>query len=148
MHYFRKIEILKSRLVNINHSVIPSALHLFPTRRDVDAHNLLRQQSLNRYGQTLKAKHYFSSKDHTPGEDVSLTLLPTNDHDAGNLPSTIQLSISSCVMLIRNVMTTHGLVNSAMGSVHSFQSINNKVFAVQVLFDGPSWSNQYTNALT
>ena len=131
-------EILKSRLIDINNSDIPSALHLFPTRKDVDAYNLLRQQSLNINGHTLKAIHYFSSKDHTPGADVPLSLIPTNDHDAGNLPKTIQLSISSRVMLIRNVMTTHGLVNGAMGSVHSFQFTNNKISAVLVLFDDPS----------
>ena len=79
------IDILKTRLIDINTDDHQSALHIYPIRKDVTRYNTIRQQLLSHNQITINAVHYLSERDRTPGADVPIHLIPTDDHDAGNL---------------------------------------------------------------
>lgn len=86
--------------------------------------------------ETLHATHYFASNDPNTGNDVPNSFIPQDDNAAGGLPSCVQLSINSRVMLIRNLNTQNGLVNGAMGYVEPFtRSLSGKIVSVNMLFD-------------
>lgn len=130
------ISILKKRLINPNASGYETALRVFPTRAKVNSYNEYRQNLLSNNLETLHATHYFASNDPNAGNDVPNSFIPQDDNAAGGLPSCVQLSIKSRVMLIRNLNTQNGLVNGAMGYVESFtRSLSGKIVSVNVLFD-------------
>lgn len=54
------------------------------------------------------------------------------------VPNRLPLSLSTRVMLIRNIATEHGLVNGALGFVQHIEFDKNKPFRVYVRFDNNS----------
>ena len=132
------IDLLKTRLISIESGDVLDALHIFPTRDFIWQYNEKRQGMIDQPLVSLSAHHFFSDQDITAGADVPDHLIPTDERIAGGLPSLLQISCGSRVMLIRNVMTEHGLVNGAMGTVISFHYEGRRVTSVMVLFDDAS----------
>ena len=130
------VTMLKSRIINQRACGFESALRVFPTKAKVKEYNEYQQSLLNEALETFHAIHYFASSDPNTGHDVPNSFIPQDDSYAGGLPSCIQLSINSRVMLIRNINTQHGLVNGAMGYVKSFtKSTTGKVVSINIVFD-------------
>ena len=68
----------------------------------------------------MKAVHYYSNSDiHSSGE-VKTTDIPDDVRDAGGFSSSLTVLKGTRTMLIRNIYTSHELVNGAMGYVDSF----------------------------
>lgn len=126
---------LKKRIICSNDVEFKSALRVFPTRAKVHEFNENEIINLHEEVVILTAIHLFGSKDPNSGANVPNSLIPSDDSDAGGLPSSLRISINSRVMLIRNINTLQGLVNGAMGVVESFTYDENKVQKINVKFD-------------
>ena len=132
------IELLKSRLIDPECSDMPNALHIYPTRKQVEQYNEQRQSVLNPCPSVIYAFHYFSDQQKLTGTKVDDYFIPEDDRDAGSLPNCLHLSVGTRVMLIRNIMTETGLVNGVMGCVHNMlRNSDGIVSSVFVLFDSP-----------
>ena len=132
------INMLKTRLIDINNNDKLNALHIYPRRNLVALYNAYRQSLLNEPTFQIKAEHCFSSHDFIQSQNVSDDFIPQDDRDAGNLPQMITCSISTRVMLIRNINTCDGLVNGAMGTISYFHIANNSILSINILFDDPA----------
>ena len=64
------------------------------------------------------ASDVYSNFDATPGHQVNSADIPSDDRLAGGLPWELHLTMSTCVMLLRNLHFSEGLVNGAIGTVH------------------------------
>ena len=132
------IELLASRLIDPERNDIPDALHIYPTRKEVDEYKKHRQSMLNENVTVVEAFHYFCDQNELAGGEVPNHLIPQDDRDAGNLPRYLDLSVGTRVMLIRNIFTKNGLVNGVMGAVKEInKNIHNTVSSITVLFDNP-----------
>ncbi|XP_053398286.1 ATP-dependent DNA helicase PIF1-like [Mercenaria mercenaria] len=129
------IELLKTCL-DVN-TVNTTSLCLFPTRSAVDKHNAQCLSRLQTEPFTIAAEHFFSSDDAACGGECESRFIPTDNRYAGGLPMALTVSIGSKVILIRNIDVSRGLVNGALGFVHSFISVNGRVTEVLVTFDDP-----------
>lgn len=130
------ISLLKTRILTENS---PEILHLYPVNRQVREYNNIQQNIISGDSSTIiPAMHMFSDYDAHAGQIATSEFIPEDDRDAGGLPNILTLSIGSRVMLLRNIMTDQGLVNSALGCVHSIQFEENKPIAIYVKFDDPS----------
>lgn len=83
-------------------------VHIYTTNAEVHQHNHRKLRSLNKAVNKLSAKHDSSASKTRPSD--------TCDH----LPAVLYLSIGSSVMLLKNVLTVHGLVNGSCGTVKDF----------------------------
>ena len=129
------IAALKQRLINVETDDKPHILHIYPTRKEVKEYNSMRQKHLKTETVEIKAEHFFSSTDTNSGGEVDDQYIPNDDRIAGNLPHTLQLSVGSRVMLIRNLMTAKGLVNGAIGTITSVDMIGRYITTLAILFD-------------
>ena len=130
--------LLKTRLYDPETADPDHVLHVYPLRSDVQKYNDRRQAALSTDTSTTSSIDYFGSRDPSPGLDVPDDLLPHDDAVAGNLPRHLNLSIHSRVMLIRNIMTSTGLVNGAIGTVSHIECTTSCVTSIWVLFDDPT----------
>lgn len=133
------MECLKSRLC-IESEELEKNLHIFPLRRQVENHNNRLLAKMVENVLSIPALHYFSQADQNALNSVEAHLIPKDDRDAGGLCNILQIAVNARVMLIRNIQTGRGLVNSAMGTVTNIdyemsnneQSVPSKIY---VLFD-------------
>jgi hypothetical protein len=134
------LKILQSRLIKPPQKDISSLLHLFPTLKEVQEHNNKMQLLLSQECIEVKAKHYFSQDDIEKKRPLSSDDIPADDRNAGGLPCHIQISIGTRVMLIKNIYTSKGLVNGALGYVESIEMHREKTAEVNLIyvkFDDP-----------
>jgi len=110
-------------------------MRLYPLRAAVNKYNSEKLNTMNAEIITCSALHYFGQNDFEPGSDVPNHFLNQNG-SLGGLPMDLALCIGARVMLTRNIMTDEGLVNGALGRVHSFiYDCDDQVETVNVLFD-------------
>ncbi len=114
------IEIIQSRQIALPCSP-DKILHIFPTIKMVEAHNKKMQRMLNCEIHRIEAFHYFSNNDLNSKDIVSDNFIPSDDRDAGGLPKCLEVSTGTRVILLRNIYTSLGLVNGAIGYVHSLE---------------------------
>ena len=90
----------------------------------------------------IEAEHYFASGDTQAGLLCPPKFVPVDDKDAGYIPSCLEVSVGSGVLLLRNLDMSRGLVNGAMGVVHNIE-LNDlgRVQYIHVLFDELTSSN-------
>lgn len=122
---FNDVETLKSRIITQN-NLNSNLLYIYATRKQVENHNSLIQNTLNSRHYTIRARHYFSEQDMHANEQVSEEFIPEDDRDAGGLPSSLTISVGSRVMLLRNLCLQYGLINGACGVVTHIQPSQNE----------------------
>jgi len=71
---------------------------------------------------------------------VPKNLVPTDDSVCGGLPHTLSLVPGTRVMLLRNIMTTEGLVNGAQGTIETivWSESQKMPSGVYIKFDNPN----------
>ena len=130
------INLLKSRVVDTRIAPFHSAPHIYPHLEQVKRYNE-NQQKL------LKAKHYVINAEHSytcgcanHGSQVNNEHIPSDDRDCGGIPNCLCLSVGTKVILLKNLMTQHGLVNGADGVVSGFEidEESKKITLVYVIF--------------
>ena len=133
------IEFLKTKLINLP-SYSGNSFCIYPKRSSVLMRNCQCVDNLPGNVYEIQAEHFFSQSDREAGIECSEHYIPEDDRDAGNLPRVLKLKVNCRVMLIRNILTEHGLVNGAMGTVSSVDiDPNTKVVScIYVLFDDPT----------
>lgn len=132
------VKILKTRLINVESGDVKEALHVYPTRKQVQSYNALRQEELRSSTVKITAEHFYSSQNTSAGGEVPDHLIPEDDRLAGNLPNVLELSVGTRIMLIRNITASTGLVNGALGTVQSFRYTGRILTGILVYFDDES----------
>lgn len=140
------IKILEQR-TKVQNDVEPfsSAIRLFPTRLQCAEYNNERLQKLSKQSQTniVKIEAMHSSQN---SYLVPERLIPSDDSECGGLARVLYLAENATVMLIRNILTSDGLVNGAQGYVKSinYSTENpNMSSSISVLFDNPNIGKVY-----
>ena len=130
------IDLLKSRVINTNAFSFNSAPHIYSHLKQVKEYNDKQQKLLKSKGYKIIAEHSYTCGCSNHGSDVNNEHIPNDDRDCGGLPGTLHLNIGTKVILIKNLMTKHGLVNGADGVVSSFEvdETKNIVTLVYVTF--------------
>lgn len=78
----------------------------------------------------------FATEDTDTGANIPNSLIPDDSRDAGGFENTLSISVGARVMLNRNIFTQQGLVNGALGTVHSIDyDYSGLVSAINVNFD-------------
>ena len=94
--------LLKSRLSWARHADFAEALHVFPKKAQVAAHNKFKQEKYKSATYIVRAEHFFSSEDRQASGELSMELIPEDDNVAGGL---LEISVNTRVMLTRNIFT-------------------------------------------
>ena len=139
-HTNKDLVTLQNRLIKSS-TKTSNLLHIFPLKKDRDAHNAKYVSELTTEKHTFSAIH-----------DVAEKFIPTDDQKCAGIPHKLTLAVNTRVMLIRNIDTQHGLVNGAQGTIQSFEWLNPQgksveeemPAAVNVLFDdysSPAYSH-------
>lgn len=114
----KDIAILNNRVKAVKREQLAVTVHLFPTLKQVKKHNEEMQKLITeKEVKIIEAQHYFSQYDINPKDVVDDDLIPEDDRDAGGLANTLKISEGTRIMLIRNIFTSKGLVNGAIGYV-------------------------------
>lgn len=130
--------LLERHISNFPDVDLSAYLHIFPTIKEAQLHNSNMQARLNPDYITHDAQHVFSSYDPQAGSTPPDNLIPSDDRDAGGLPHQLKISVATRVMLLRNLLTSQGLVNGAMGYVHDITIQNAQIITIYVKFDEPT----------
>ena len=138
------IKLLKTRLVLPETTYSKPGLCIYPTRSSVYTHNALCQQEICSEKIVIQAEHFFSSSDAQAGLPYPSEFIPDDDRIAGNIPCSLELSVGSRVMLLRNIEVTSGLVNGALGFVNTIQRDTNGI-AQEIIV---SFDNDYNSLST
>ena len=138
-----------SRHPNVN---LTAPVHIYPTLKEVHAHNSYMQNTLDSVTYEHAAIHTFGMYDPRSGQKVPPELLPCDDRQAGGLLRSLELSIGTRVVLLRNFLTQQGLLNGAMGIVTHLTVVDSILTTVYVKFDdhttGVTLQNpQYDNSV-
>ena len=140
--------ILSSRLVNKHKNIdMSTILHIFPTLKQSHVHNNKMQQLLNPNFHCHEASHVYSKYDMEAGYNVASEYIPDDDRHAGGLPSSLQISLGTRVMLLRNLLTEEGLVNGAMGVVVHMDIVDGVLKTVYVKFDDSTVGRRFQEAI-
>ena len=143
-HTQQDIDALNACVVTPENPAPSTALHIFPLRHQVDAHNKV-MSTVTSPLITIHARD--SQKD---GETGSLTITPPDDvHLTGGLHKVLSLKVPARVSLTRNIYVADGLVNAAQGTVidislPAHDSLSGTIF---VQFDKPNVGLTARNAL-
>lgn len=95
-------------------------MRLFPRRNDVYTYHAEQMHKIFDSVVRISAVHYFCHNNLNAGCDVPTEYLQEHDSIVGGLQNTLELCCGARVMPIRNVHTEQGLVNNALGFIHSF----------------------------
>lgn len=116
-----------------------NALRLYPTRKQCRQYN---NTKLNELAASNSSEvTIIEAIDTTTNNDmVPKNLVPTDDSECGGLPHTLSLVPGARVMLLRNIMTTEGLVNGAQGTIETIVWSQSKKMpsGVYIKFDNPN----------
>ena len=134
------ITILSQRTsVDCNKPPFINALRLYPTRKQCRQYNFAK---LNEVAASNSSEiTIIEAIDTTTNNDIApKDLVPTDDSECGGLPHTLSLVPGARVMLLRNIMTTEGLVNGAQGTINTIVWSQSKrmPFGVYIKFDNPN----------
>lgn len=149
------IQMLKQRTeIPIDTEPFASAIRLFPTRLQCSEYNSKKLKDLSEQSGTnlikIEAIHFSQNSTIVPNH-----LIPSDDSECGGLPRVIYFTTNARVMLIRNILTSDGLVNGAQGYIKSINfTTDNKNMpqSISVIFDNPNIGKLYncnssTNAI-
>lgn len=112
------IQLFENRVVQSDTSVPAEAIRLYHTNKDVDAYNSKRISEFPGAECVVTAKDSVGKNVPKRISDRALkSLLKSNIHDQGNLPTELRLKIGIKYMLSVNMDITDGLVNGACGTL-------------------------------
>ena len=134
--------LLKTRLVDARKPPFESATHIFPKREQVILFNKMEQVKLQhktgRKALVIKAEDSYSCGCSSHGSVVDQKHIPSDDRDCGGLPKSLSVCVGTKVILIKNLMTSDGLVNGADGVVTNFDyDPDGQLTIIYVTFDDP-----------
>ena len=122
--------ILRSRIkpsIECNLEPYSSALHLFPTVKKCEVHNMFKLSQLAKFTAMycIKAHHsivdFKKNQKNTSDQSFITNLIPADDRECAGLPNQLHLCVGAVVMLRRNIYTADGLVNGVRGSIVGFE---------------------------
>ena len=130
------INLLKSRVVDATLPPYNSAPHIYPHLEQVKKFNENQQRLLKSKHHNIIAEHSYTCGCANHGSKVNSEHIPDDDRDCGGIPSNLRVSIGTKVILLKNLMTKHGLVNGADGIVSGFEvDASNSVTLIYVTFN-------------
>ena len=122
------INLLKSRVVDVTVPPFNSAPHIYPRLEQVKKFNENQQKLLKSKHHNITAEHSYTCGCANHGSEVNCDHIPNDDRDCGGIPNHLCLSVGTKVILLKNLMTQHGLVNGADGIVSGFEvDVSNRV---------------------
>lgn len=104
--------------LNFEASEVDNDVHLYALRSDIAEYNAMKLAKLSSHVENIPTIYYF---EHFAGGEVPADFVTFDEQNMGGLPRVLYISSGAREMLIRNIQTDHGLVNGAMGHVHSFE---------------------------
>ena len=142
-------DVTKLKSLLVDSSIQPSphcceSLHLFPKRRSVQKINDEMLHLVSNDIITIPAIHFYSQNDVATSQEFSEEHIPPDDRNAGGMPHILRLSVGSRIMLLRNIFTSQGLVNGALGKIEAVEYSNslpasrNIPARIFIIFDDPS----------
>ena len=131
------IHLLKSRVTNTTLPPFDSAPHIYPRVQQVKIYNEKQQKLLKSKCYNIAAEHSYTCGCNSHSNFVSDEHIPSDDRDCGGLPKSLCLSVGTKVILLKNLMTEHGLVNGADGIVSGFEvdEVTHTVTLIYVTFN-------------
>ena len=115
------INMLKSRVIDTNTAPFNTAPHIYPHLAQVTKYNEEQQALLKSRKYKISAQHSYSCACANHGSEVNNEHIPDDDRDCEGLPKCVTLSVGTKVILLKHLMTQHGLVNGADGIVSGFE---------------------------
>lgn len=136
--------------INVNEAPFKNALRLFPTRKQCLEYNNFKLKELSELKKYEVCQICAIDINSNTNEPAPPKLIPTNDSECGGLPSRLFILPGARVMLLRNIMTTDGLVNGSQGTVVSIVFSDNQTmpYGVKVLFDDPRVGKLFKDSTT
>ena len=115
------INLLKSRVVDTRNTPFSTAPHIYPRLEQVKKFNENKQNLLKTKHYVITAEHSYTCGCANHGSKVNKKHIPEDDRDCGGMPKCLTLSVGTKVILLKNLLTQHGLVNGADGVVSGFE---------------------------
>lgn len=132
------MSLLKSRVINTSQVPFDAATHLFPRQYQVKKYNEEQQKKIKAKTHVIKAVDCYSCGCSCHGSEVNKKHIPEDDRDCGGLAHILKLSVGTKVILVKNLLTSSGLVNGADGVVAGFElHENGDSSMIYVIFSDP-----------